>query len=91
MSTVHKSADEIRRAILREHRAGVDIGELLVIAVSAAQADLQLRAGEYEYTDVTSNRPGSWEAAILVQLIDPALVDALVDRARGRRGVSLTR
>ena len=64
MTTFEKSVAEIRRAILREHRSGIDIGELLVAAVSAADHNLAER-----FDTVTSNRPGSWEAAIVDQLV----------------------
>ena len=65
MSTFDKSANEIRRALLREHRNGVDIGELLVHAVSAADSQLAP-----EFRSITDNRPGSWEASIVEQLVD---------------------
>lgn len=66
LTTFDKSVSEIRRALLREHRAGVDIGELLVAAVTAAD-----RALAPNFDSITSNRPGSWEAAIVDQLIAP--------------------
>ena len=69
LSRFEKSVAEIRRAILREHRAGVDIGELLVAAVTAADRKLA-----EDYDSVTSNRPGSWEAAIVEQLVSPEYV-----------------
>ena len=67
-STVSKASDEIRRAIIRAHAAGIDVGELLVDAVSAADRQIVKRDG---YGSVTSNRPGSWEAAIVTQLVTP--------------------
>ena len=51
MNTFDKSVNEIRRALLREHRAGVDVGELLVHAVTAAQKEL---SGEYRF--ITDNQ-----------------------------------
>lgn len=65
-NTFDKSVTEIRRAILREHAAGVDIGELLVAAVSAADKKLST-----VYRSVTDNRAGSWEASIVEQLVQP--------------------
>lgn len=67
MTTFEKSVNEIRRAILREHGNGTDIGELLVAAVT--EADRKLNAN---FRSVTDNRPGSWEAAIVEQLVAPA-------------------
>ena len=67
-STYLKSAKEIRRAIIREFQHNVDVGELLVEAVTAAQRQLDARdMGEY----LTQNRPGSWEAALVERLIQP--------------------
>lgn len=67
MSTFEKSVNEIRRAILREHRNGIDIGELLVAAVTDADRKLAV-----DFRSVTDNRPGSWEAGIVEQLVEPA-------------------
>lgn len=64
--TFERSVADIQRAILREHRAGVDVGELLVAAVTAA--DRQLGKN---YRSVTDNRPGSWEAALVEQMVEP--------------------
>lgn len=65
-STFEKSVNEIRRAILREHAAGIDVGELLGAAVTAADRKLN-----EDYRSVTDNRSGSWEASIVEQLIQP--------------------
>lgn len=78
MSTFQKSADEIRRAIIRELKAGVDVGELLVHAVCAAEdqvaaaavAGTPMRGGRYGHVySITANRPGSWEASLVDQII----------------------
>ncbi|GAA2828626.1 hypothetical protein FB468_0989 [Leucobacter komagatae] len=70
MSTFAKSVDEIRRAIMREHRAGIDVGELLVAAVTAADRQLA-----HDFRSLTDNRPGSWEAALVAQVIEPEWVE----------------
>lgn len=69
-STYAKSVHQIRKALLREHKHNVDIGELLVQAVTEAQLELDGRdEGEY----LTQNRPGSWEAALVEPLIQREL------------------
>lgn len=67
MTTFEKSVTEIRRAILREHANGIDVGELLVAAVTGADRKLAV-----DFRSVTDNRPGSWEAALVEQLVAPA-------------------
>lgn len=68
--TYQRSVKEIRRAILREFQHNIDIGELLVQAVSSAQQKLDARDnGEW----LTQNRPGSWEAALVEPMIQREL------------------
>ena len=65
-STFDKSVSEIRRALVREFNHNVDVGEVLVAAVTAAQHDLDDKHGNKYLTD---NRPGSWEAALLYNIL----------------------
>ena len=62
-----KSVTEIRRAMLREFRAGRDVGELLAASVNAAQVELDVKR---DGVALTANRPGSWEAAPLQDYLD---------------------
>lgn len=65
--TFSKSVTEIRRAVLREFRAGTDVGELLALAISSAQEALDVEDDGFQ---LTANRPGSWEAAPLQYYLD---------------------
>jgi hypothetical protein len=66
-----KDVEIVERALRRQHRAGVDVGEFLVTAVVAAQTNLRGRPGDMVmHPDLTSNRYGSWEAALLQQMIE---------------------
>lgn len=59
--------DTVRDALIAEFRAGRDAGAFLVEAACAAQRQLTA-AGLYER--LTDNRPGSWEAALLDQMLE---------------------
>lgn len=61
-----KSVRDIRLALVREFNGGTDVGEVLVAAVVAAQEQLD-RQGEFKR--LTDNRPGSWEAALLENIL----------------------
>lgn len=54
----------IKDAILRQLAAGTDIGELIYLAMAAAQREVA------EGYNLLSNRPGSWEATALEPLMD---------------------
>lgn len=60
--------DIVRRALIRQLNAGTDVGEFLVAAVVAAER--QLDTETQAWRTLTGNRPGSWEAALLRQMIE---------------------
>ena len=59
----------VRRALIRRYHDGQDVGEFLVEAVAAAQQQL---ARDDSYRRLTDNRPGSWEAALVDQILTGA-------------------
>ncbi|WP_028264583.1 hypothetical protein [Arthrobacter sp. MA-N2] len=60
----HEDVEAIKDAILRQLGAGTDIGELVYAGMLEAQREV---AEGYNLLD---NRPGSWEAAGLSQLME---------------------
>ena len=60
----HEDVDAIKDAILRQLAAGTDIGELIYAGMLEAQREVA------EGYDLLENRPGSWEAAALAQLMN---------------------
>jgi len=58
-------ADVITQALVSAWASGCDVGELLVQAVAAAQRTVYTSTDE----SLTSARPGSWESALVDQMI----------------------
>lgn len=68
LETLRQEFDEdltaVKDAILRQFAAGTDVGELVYLAMVEAQREVA------EGFNLLDNRPGSWEAAGLSQLMD---------------------
>jgi hypothetical protein len=62
----------VRRALIRQLREGNDVGAFLVDAVVRAQNQLRDSSPDdlFFYDRLTNNRPGSWEAALLDNMIE---------------------
>jgi hypothetical protein len=69
--------DLIREALLRRVVAGSDIGEVVYMALRDAQ--IELAPGHH----MLDNRPGSWEAAGLMDLMSNALTEIQYLRKEG--------
>jgi len=61
----------VRRALLRQFREGTDVGAFLVDAVVRAQKQLLVPSStSLGWQSLTDNRSGSWEAALLANMIE---------------------
>lgn len=56
----------IANALVAAHVQGRDVGEVLALAVADAQRTVFLGSEDW----LTSNRPGSWEAALLSNIVE---------------------
>jgi len=65
--TCQSDIDTARRTLVREFKAGRDVGAFLVEAACAAQRQL---TAEGTYAVLTDNRSGSWEASLLEQMLE---------------------
>lgn len=66
--------DRIRLALLRQLRAGTDIGELIYYAFKEAQEQV------IEGCTLLDNRPGSWESGCLDQMMEQVLLGIQSER-----------
>lgn len=73
--TTDSRIDTIRRELVGALNDGTDVGEVLVLAVIAAQEWLDAHPVR-DYPDepayareLTDNRPGSWEASFIDQIL----------------------
>ena len=67
--------ENIRRQLVGALKDGSDVGEVLVLAVCAAQKWLDAHPARDEFSPLdpqglTDNRPGSWEAALVDQALE---------------------
>lgn len=61
----------VRRALLRRYKDSTDVGEFLVDAVVRAENQLRNdKEDAWAFGSLTDNRPGSWEAALLRNMIE---------------------
>lgn len=70
----------VANALVAAHAEGRNVGEVLALAVADAQRTVFLSTAEW----LTSHRPGSWEAALLGNIIESSGWEHAVSHRSGR-------